>query len=139
MPDPAAIRDGIVTNLRGIRESGVQVSGYQTSSPTPPGIQVAAGETLFDLAMARGLDIRRFVVQAFVDFSSDTAPQALLDELLAPDGERSVKQAVESDRTLGGLVDNVRVVRVSRPALVDRPGGSQILVAEFDVEVHTSN
>lgn len=137
MTDVAALREGLRANLSAIR--GVQVSAYATSQPTPPGVQILPPAVEYDLAMARGLDRWTFIVQAFVSFSTDSGSQKLLDELLAPTGERSVKTALESDKTLGGAADGMQVTGADRPALVDRAGGGQLMLSEFTVVVHTSN
>jgi hypothetical protein len=46
------------------------------------------------------------IVQRF----SERAGQDKLDNLLAGTGNGSIKTALESDRTLGGLVDTLRVI-----------------------------
>lgn len=137
MSDVATLRAALAANLRAITD--VQVSAYALAAPTPPGIQIQLGETQFDRTFHRGLDVRQFIVQAFVDFSSEEAPQRLLDELLAPTGTRSVKTALESDKTLGGTADGLHVKTASRPQLVERAQGGQMLFVEFTVEVHVSN
>jgi hypothetical protein len=41
---------------------------------------------------------------------SERAGQDKLDQLLAGTGSKSIKTALESDRTLGGLVNTLRVI-----------------------------
>jgi len=101
------IREGLAANLAAL--NGFQVSAYTLSNPTPPAIQVLPGEITYDLAMHRGLDEVVMLVQAFVALSSDIGSQKRLDELLDPTGADSLKTAVESDKTLGGLVGSVHV------------------------------
>lgn len=137
MTDVAALRTALAANLEAI--DGVQVSPYALSDPTPPGIQILPADVDYDLAFGRGADLWRFTVQPFVNFSSDVGSQIFLDELLNPTGPRSVKTAIESDRTLGGIADNVWAKRVSGYRLLDRPGGTQLIMVEFSVEVLVSN
>lgn len=137
MADVKLIRERLAANLSTI--TGIQVSAYALSSPVPPGLQIVPGPVDFDATMRRGADWREFIVQAYVDFSQDVGSQIALDELMAPSGPRSIKAATESDRTLGGLVDDLQVTRAGGYRLVDRPGGAQMVFVEFTVRVLTSN
>jgi hypothetical protein len=93
--------------------TGIQVSAYLLASPTPPTIHLypggPAGQIAYDLTLARGVDQWALTVQAFVGPTSDIGAQKKLDQYLAPSGPQSIKQAVESDPTLGGLVHQVHV------------------------------
>jgi hypothetical protein len=64
----------------------------------------------FDVNNARGLDSASVDVYVIVQRISERAGQDKLDELLAGTGPKSIKTAIESDRTLGGLVDTLRVI-----------------------------
>jgi hypothetical protein len=135
------IREGLAANLRTVRFSnGVQpaVSPYMRSDPVPPGIQVFPGPLTYDLAMGRGLDQPTWVVQAYVAFTTDIGSQTLLDELCAPTGPSSVKQAVEADRTLSGLVAALQVVSMSGYRIANTDTGA-LVVAEWDITVWAPN
>lgn len=135
------IRTGLATNLQSlIGTSELQVSAYMLANPTPPTIHLYPGgqETAieYDLAFGRGLDRWSFTVQAFVPLSSaDTDSQQTLDAYIAPAGAQSVKAALESDSTLGGLVANVNVVSCTGYRVYVREGGTPVLGAEWLVEV----
>jgi hypothetical protein len=133
----AQLRTGLADNLATIK--GVQVSPYALAQPIPPGIQILPGEVDFRGAFARGFDLWRFQVQAYVAYSADTGSQVLLDELLNPTGARSVKTALESDPTLGGVAFGVFVPTASGYRLVDRADGSQMILVDFSVEVSVEN
>ena len=131
------IREGIAANLATVQfASGVrpQVSAAMLANPTPPGIQVFPGPLTYDLAFNRGLDTPTFVVQAFVAYSTDLGSQTLLDELCAPAGAGSIKSAVESDRTLGGLVAALRVTEMTGYRVAAVEAGT-LLVADWNVTV----
>ena len=66
-----------------------------------------------------GLSEVHFTIQAVAEFSNDYSPQITLDRLLDVTGEDSVREAVESDRTLGGLADDV---------ICDQAGGYEFSV-----------
>lgn len=137
MTDLASLRAALAANLATLED--VQVSAYALSEPVPPAIQIIPDDLTYDLAMSRGLDLWRFKVQALVAFTADIGSQMLLDGMLAPTGSGSVKTALESDTTLGGLADNVHVRNASGYRLLERAGGGQLIVVEFAVEVHVSN
>lgn len=128
------IRIALAENLESI--TGIEASPYALANPTPPGFQIVPGDWRYDLAMQRGLDELSIIVQAFVAFTSDTDSQQLLDELLDPDGERSVKQAVESDPTLGGLVDDLQVTETTGYRVFQRSDNTAMLTADWNVTIY---
>lgn len=130
------IREGLAANLAAI--DGCQVSAYMLSNPTPPTVHVYPGDIDYDLAMHRGLDKWTLTVQAFVGMVSDQGAQVKLDAFLAPSGATSVKAAVESDKTLGGLVSDLQVVSCSGYRVYARESGGPVLGAEWTVEVLAS-
>jgi hypothetical protein len=111
MADIATIRQGLARNLETIRN--IQISAYMLAAPTPPCIHIFPATIEFDRGMHRGLDIVVFTVEAFVAFGLDQGGQMRLDRMLAPSGPESVKEAIESDRTLGSTVQDVWVTRLS--------------------------
>jgi hypothetical protein len=82
------------------------------------------------------------VVVVLVADVADEGSQLLLDRFMEPSGGRSVKEAVERDRTLGGLVNDTWVEECSGAIsftfdLVST-GGSQrppVLGAEWTVRI----
>lgn len=129
----AQIRAGLATNLGTIKD--VQVSAYLLASPTPPSIHVLPTSIAYDEVMARGFDNLTFTVQAFVAFGLDQGAQVLLDLMLAPTGVKSVKTAIEADRTLGGTVQTLRVTDMTAYNIVTLGEGRQMLSADWTVEV----
>jgi len=129
----AQIREGLATNLREI--TGCQVSAYMLSQPTTPCLYVVPGDIEFDQAMQRGMDRWTFRVVALAGLASDIGAQKKLDEFLAPSGATSVKAAVEADRTLGGVVDDLRVTAATGYRTYGQPGGQVHLGVEFTVDV----
>jgi hypothetical protein len=131
------IREALAVNLDVLTD--VQVSAYMLASPTPPSAHLypggGAGEIEYDLAMGRGLDRWPFTVQVFVGAAADVGAQKRLDVFLAPSGAQSVKAAIESDKTLGGLVQDVRVVSCDGYRAYTFDGRAAVLGAEWHVEV----
>lgn len=139
-PTLTQIRQGLAANLSALQ--GIQVSAYMLASATPPSAHIypggAAGAITYDLAFQRGLDLWPFTVQAFVGLTSDIGAQVLLDTFIAPSGTQSVKTVLQSDRTLGGLVDDVQVVTCTGYHVYRREGAAPVLGAEWHVTVYAS-
>lgn len=127
------IREGLAANLATI--SGLQQSAYLLSNPTPPAAEVQPDEVEYDRSFQRGTDRWQLIVRCFVGATSDVGAQKRLDRMLASSGADSVKQALESDRTLGGAADDVRVVRCTGYRIFARDGGASVLGAEWTVQV----
>jgi hypothetical protein len=133
------IRAALKTNLENI--PGTQKSAYLLGSPSPPTLQIFPGEVDWHMAMNDGLAKREFIVQALVGQPTEEGTQVVLDEFLDETGDSSVKSAIESDSTLGGLVDDVIVVKtkgyqlIKNPSQPDKPPR---LGAEWHVDVYVS-
>jgi hypothetical protein len=131
------IREGLATNLSTI--PNVQISAYMLVSPVPPVIHVFPAGVEYDRSMHRGLDILTFTVEAFVAMGLDVGAQQRIDRMLSPTGTESVKTAIEADRTLGGVVSDVWVERVSGYRLVELPEMEQkALSADWLVRVNST-
>lgn len=133
MASITAIREGLATNLQGI--TGLQASAYMLANPTMPTAEVFPSEVEYDQAMARGHDMNVFTVRVFVGEVSDVGAQKNLDAFLASEGDRSVKEQLESDRTLGGACDTLRVTACTGYRRTVMEGRGAILAAEWRVEV----
>ena len=135
MADIATIREGLARNLETIRD--IQVSAYMLAAPTPPCIHIFPATIEFDRSMHRGMDSVAFTVEAFVAFGLDQGGQMRLDRLLAPEGFESVKEAIESDKTLGSMVQDVWVSRMSSYRVVILPDqNDHVLAADWLVNVN---
>jgi len=107
MPTLSEIRTGIATNLGTI--SGLRTSAYVPDEPKPPIAIIFPENISFDTAFGRGLDTYTFTVQVIVSKISDRNAQSNLDGYCNPSGASSIKAALESDKTLGGLGQDLRV------------------------------
>lgn len=133
MADIAAIRAALAANIGAIPD--LQVSPYILANPTPPSAQVVPAAMEFDLAMHRGLDRLEFKVQVFAGVVSDIGAQKKLDLYRAGSGANSIKQAIESDKTLGGACQALQVTESTGPQLTIGEGGTVVLMEEFTVQV----
>ncbi len=130
----AQIREGLRVRLATIPR--VQTSAYMLDQPVTPTLQVMGpDETTYDLAMQRGLDMWRIVIQGYQGSPADIGAQVALDEWLAPSGTNSVKAVINADHTLGGLVQSARVASSTGYRIYDLPNLGRTLGAEWVVEV----
>ena len=102
------VRDALGNNIEKI--SGIRIYDTIPDVVVPPCAVVGQLDFTFDVNNARGLDQASVDVYVIVQRISERAGQDKLDELLAGSGPKSIKTALESDRTLGGLVDTLRVI-----------------------------
>jgi hypothetical protein len=121
----------------------IQASPYILANPTPPYAHVLpsgeAGPLVYDLTMGRGLDQIPFTVEVFTGSPVDVGAQMLLDEYLEPTGGRSIKAALEVDKTLGGLVDTLHVTQSTGYHAVVFPHRGQadpLLVATWHLTIY---
>lgn len=128
----ADIRAGLVANLAPLK---IQSTGYMLSAPTPPTIEVFPGTTSYDSSFQRGMDEALWMVRITVAVSLEEAAQRKLDEYLERAGSASVKALIESDRTLGNKVKDLRVEEATghQVAIVD---ARQVLSASWTVRVY---
>lgn len=128
------IREGLAANLAAL--DGVQVSAYMLASPQAPSGHIVPDFIAYDSAMGRGHDDWRLKIQVFVSLAGgDRAAQVRLDSFIASSGSQSVKALVESDKTLGGIAEDVRVVSCSGYQLFVFDGRPPLMGAEWLVDV----
>lgn len=135
MFDPSVIRAKLIANLATLATAqGFQTRTY-AGTPTPPTIEVFAFETIeYDVAMHRGGDQVDAVIRAYVANGLAEGAQIKLDQLVASSGSTSVKAAIESDLTLGGTVDDLRVTRCVSGLVFN----GTVIGAEWEVQIETT-
>lgn len=134
-----AIREGLKTNLETI--SGLRVWEFVTGTVVTPAAVIIPGDggrgrraIDYDQTMGRGSDMFMFTILVLVSDTVERTSVQELDAYLAGSGSFSVKAAVESDGTLGGVVGWTNVQGVQDYGRIDY-GGQTYLGAEFIVEV----
>ena len=133
MANLSSIRSGIATNLENI--SSLTVFGFVPDSIEPPTAVVGVVDTLeYDSTMARGADTYNIPVFLYVSRIDAQDSQDTLDPFLASSGSSSVKAQVESDITLGGQAQSVRVVEADNYG-VYTINNIDYLGVEFMIEV----
>lgn len=126
------IRTGLANNLATI--PGLRVSIDIPDNPNPPQAVIAIETVAFDNAFAQGLTQYTFTVSLIASRVSERNAQRKLDDYTS-NGAQSVKLAIESDKTLGGVAYDVRVTEMSNIGTVIL-GEVIYLAADFAVTVY---
>jgi hypothetical protein len=104
---PSQVREGLKANLEAIKN--MRVYDLIPSVPVAPAAVVGQLDFTFDLNNARGLDQANLDVVVLVQRFTERTGQNDLDKYLAGSGAYSIKAAIESDLTLGGACNTLRV------------------------------
>jgi hypothetical protein len=126
------LRTGLATRLATI--SGLRSSAYIPDNPTPPVAVVMPGRITYDTAFGRGSDEYQFTIMLIVGRVADRASQTTLDGYCESSGSRSVKAAIEGDRSLGGKALDCRVTEMANQGSL-AIGDVTYHTAEFNVSV----
>ena len=126
------LRTGLATRLATI--SGLRSSAYIPDNPQPPVAVVMPGRIQYDTAFGRGSDEYSFTIMLIVGRVADRASQTTLDGYCESSGSRSVKAAIEGDRSLGGKALDCRVTEMTNQGSL-AIGDVTYHTAEFSVTV----
>lgn len=126
------IRNGLASQLATI--SGLRTTTETPDTISPPIAIVNLANLNYDRAFQRGLDEYNFVVTVIVGRVGERSAQRLLDSYVSTTGSSSVKLAIESDKTLGGKCDSLRVTDMRNYGSIV-VGEITYLAAEFNVVV----
>jgi len=127
------IRAALAAALAAEYSATWNISPYLLAAPNPPQIEIVSGAVDYDLAMGRGLDLIHYTVRAMVQHGSDLSGQINLDSLLDGTTATGMKAVLEADKTLGGVVEDLRVTEASE--LKVYPQGDFIGI-EWIVEIY---
>jgi hypothetical protein len=125
------MREALATNLGTI--SGIRTYADIPDNPAMPAAVVQLQSVTYNSAFANGLTEYSFVITAIFGRIATAPAQRNLDALIST-GERSLKSAVESDRTLDGEAFDVRVAEMTNLNSVTI-GDITYLSADFAVTV----
>lgn len=133
MPTITQIRDGIATNLATI--SGLRTASEIPDNPSPPIAIVQLQRVAFDGAFQGGMTTYDLIVSVVVGRVAEREAGRRLDAYTSTSGASSIKEAIESDRTLNGLVFDLRVIEMQNIGAV-LLGEATYLAADFAVTVY---
>jgi hypothetical protein len=126
-----AIRTALATNLGTI--SGLRTAAEIPDLPNPPIAVVSLDSVTYDQAYAKGMTTYTFTVTVIVGRTAEREAQRKLDGYIST-GANSIKNAVESDKTLGGNAYDCRVVSMNSVGSVTI-SDTTYLAADFTVTV----
>jgi hypothetical protein len=127
------IRNELKNNLANI--ISLSVYGYVPDSIEPPTAIIGVMDAIdYDASMQRGADKYEIPIYLYVSRVDAQDSQETLDGYLASSGASSVKAQVESDSSLNGEAQSVRVVSASNYG-VYTINNIDYLGVEFIVEV----
>lgn len=126
------MRDGIAANLGTI--SGLRTAAEVPDNPSPPIAVVSLQSIDYDQAFQGGMTRYVFIVTVIVGRVAERTTQRALNDY-ASTGARSIKKAVESDRTLDGAAYDAVVTAMTNIGAVSLQGDVTYLAADFQVTV----
>ena len=126
------LRTAIATNLATI--TGLRTSAEMPDNPNPPIALVRPTGVEYNQAFNKGLALYRFSVVVIVGRAAEKTAQRSLDAFCSSTGTSSIKNAVESDKTLGGYAYDCRVTEMTNYTPIQMNEGTY-LAAEFAVDV----
>lgn len=107
MANDASIRTALKSALDDI--AGLTVYKHVPGQVNVPAAMIQRRRTEYDKTMADGSDDWEYVVTVLVSWADPEVAQAAMSTYLARTGATSIKATVESDATLGGVVDFAHV------------------------------
>lgn len=129
----ADIRAGIANNLSVV--GGLRVYAYAPDSVSAPCVALIGADRIeYDQAMGRGLDFIAFRAVLLAARADARSAATELDGFLDKTGPSSIKEAVESDRTLGGAAQDCYLRSLSDFSIIEW-AGVQYLGCALDIEV----
>ncbi len=132
------IREGLATNLKTLAMTR-QVSAYRLGAPTPPSLIVVGFDevvqTTFGKPGSGGSYQFPFLIQGLAGAPTTKSAQIVLDKWLSPMGSLNVWAAIESDTTLGGVIDSLQVTKCDGPQYIEAKPGVEMLGSTWHVTV----
>lgn len=127
------IRNGIIANLVTIPDC--QKSPFRSGNNTPPALVVTGFDVMEPTSFSRGGHTFTMLVQGLAGAPLKRASEARLDEWLLPGGAKDVWAALESDRTLGGTVDNSAVTECDGTQVITLDNGTEVLGTTWHLQI----
>jgi len=129
------IRQGIEDNLETV--AGLRAYSEIPDNPQVPCAVVVLNSVSYDQSFQRGLSELDFNITVIVGrFSVQQAQEHMND--YAGNGAKSIKTAVQSDRTLGGSAADAVLSSMNGISALDLNDGNNYLGMEFSVTVYAN-
>jgi len=125
------LRKGLANNLKKI--TGLRVVETLPDVVNPPMAMIGLAKVAYNQQNQRSMAEYTFKITVVLGRVSERTAQQALDVLVAP-GSGSIKEAVESERSLGGFAYEVFIPELSAYGAIT-VNGIDYLSAEFSVQV----
>ena len=131
-----AVATAIATKLATI--SGLRTYTYQPEQVTPPVAYPELTQVVYHRTMGKGTALTQmeWLIHVIVGRYTDRTAHDLLDQYLSATGAKSVRAAIESDDTLGGVVQAI-ILSTSADITSLTSGDAEFLQIQFTLTVHT--
>jgi hypothetical protein len=131
---PSQVKNGLKTAIQSV--PGLRAFDYQPDQVNPPFAWPTLDEIRFhQTGMATGGVVMDFTVTIVVNRASERTAQDALDQYTAWSGAQSLRAAIESDRTLGGVCDDLIVTSAGNFTNIDA-NDTLYLTMDFKVTVY---
>ena len=130
-----AIKTALAANIGTI--SGLRTSPEVPDNPNPPQAVIQLQSVNYDGAFQQGLTTYNFLVSVIVGRVDERNAQQNLDAYASSSGSKSIKLAVQSDKSLGGTAFDVRVTDMTNIGTV-LLSDATYLAADFVVTVYAN-
>jgi hypothetical protein len=131
----AAIADGLKVRLATI--SGVRAYSYQPEQLNPPFAYPILNGVSYHQTMGMGSAVTQFDWSVYVVVGRwvDRVAMTNLDDFLSPTGAKSIRAALEADRTLGGACSDL-VVSTSANISALEQDDAEYLQVSFSLTIY---
>ena len=131
---PSQVKDGLKVAIETI--PGLRAFDYQPEQVNPPFAWPTLDEIRYhETGMGSGGVVMDFTVTVVVFRQSERVAQEALDKFTAFSGAQSLRSAIEADRTLGGVCDDLTVGSASNFTNIDA-NDTLYLTMDFKVTVY---
>lgn len=127
------ILDGLVTRLQTI--TGLRCYDRPSDIQASPSAFVMFDSVEYNGSFALGNSQHQMTVTVVVGRVSDRAGYQSLSDFAATTGSKSIRAAIEGDRTLGGVVQTLIVQRADNVRSLSA-GDAEYLAVDFTILVH---
>lgn len=127
------VANGLKTALDTI--SGLRCYSYQPEQLNPPQAFPVLDRVNYHRAFQGGDMVTEWTVIAIVGRYTDRTAFTALDDYLSYSGTKSIRAALENDKTLGGICQTL-IVQSSADVTSLSAGDAEFLEIRFQLEVH---
>ena len=131
---PSQVKDGLKTAIQTI--SGLRAYDYQPDQVNPPFAWPTLDEIRYhQTGMSSGGVVMDFTITLVVQRVSERIAQDALDQYMSWSGVKSLRAAIEADRTLGGVCEDLIVGSAGNFTNIDA-NDTLYLTVDFKVTVY---